>query len=193
MRKLVPLLVLLAGCGGTMGDVTVSYSDATWGGNDTAPWEEGRPVDDRVLDGRIVDAQAVVVKPDSSSTTDFGVTIEQPEAPPVMGRQDTLHLAFVITVRNLMKEPATIKRLTLQNAGSNFDVDTVSRPFDVTIEPGAVSKFELVARATGIDPNVGTDVPMTVRAVIDSVQNKSRKRASFVRSINGRVAVGVSQ
>lgn len=191
MRKLIPLLVLLAGCTG--GSVTASYSGAKWGGNDTAPWEEGRPVDDRILDGRLVDAQAVVVKSDSSSTTDFGVTIEQPEAPPVMGRQDTLHLAFVITVKNQTQAPATIKRLTLQNAGSNFDVDTVSKPFDVTIEPGAASKFELVARATGIDPSVGTNVPMTVRAVIESVQNKSRKRASFVRSINGRVAVGVSQ
>ena len=191
MRKLIPLLVLLAGCTG--GSVTAHYSGSKWGGEDTAPWDQGRPVDGRVVDGTLVDAQAVVYKSESSSTTDFGVTIEQPEAPPVMGRQDTLNLAFVITITNRTQKPATIKRLTLQNAGSNFDVDTVSKPFDVTIAPGAVSKFELVARATGIDPSIGTDVPMTVRAVIDAMQDNSRKRASFVRSINGRVAAGISR
>jgi hypothetical protein len=190
MRKIIPLLVLLpmlVGCAGG-GSVTASYSGATWGGDDAPPWDEGRSVD-----RRRADAEAVVLESEPSSSTDFDVTIEQPEAPPVMGRNDTLQLAFVVTIKNRTPEPATIKRLTLQNAGSEFEVDTVSKKFDVTIEPGAASKFELVARATGIDATVGTDVPMTVRATIESMHNDSRKRASFVRSINGHVAVAVSR
>jgi hypothetical protein len=190
MRKLSPLLVLLpllAGCTG--GSVTAHYSGGTWGGGDTPPWDEGRSVDSRV-----VEAEAVVLQSDSSSTTDFDVTIEQSEAPPVMGRNDsTLYLTFVVTVKNRTLEPATIKRVTLENAGTDFDVDTVTKKFDVPIEPGAASKFELVARATGIDVTVGTNVPMTIRATIDSMQNKSRSRASFVRSINGHVAVSVTR
>ena len=188
MRKLIPVVVLLpllVGCTG--GSVTAHYSGDKWGGGDAAPWDDGRS-----FDGREVEAQAVVLQSETSSTTDFDVTIEQAEAPPVMGRNDTLHLAFVITVKNRTPEPATIKRLTLQNAGSSFDVETVSKRFDVTVEPGAASKFELVARATGIDATVGTNVPMTLRATIESMQNESRNRASFVRSINGHVAVSVS-
>ena len=38
-------------------------------------------------------------------------------------------------------EPATIKRLTLQNAGSSFDVETVSKRVDVTIENLTVARW----------------------------------------------------
>ena len=190
MRKLgsfLVLLPLLAGCSGG-GSVTARYSGDAWGRNDS-PWVEGRRTG-----GRAVAAEAVVLDSETSSSTDYEVTIEHSEAPPLMGRNDTLHLAFIITVKNRTAEPVTIKRLTLQNAGTEFDVDTVSKKFTAAIEPGATSKFELVARATGIDATVGANVPMTVRATIDSVlSDGSRNRASFVRSLNGHVAVSVSQ
>lgn len=126
----------------------------------------------------------------AESTDDFDVTIEQPDHPPAMGAP-RIDVRYVISVRNLTSETVTVKRITVQSAGGAYNVEPRSRPFKLQLAPKSDGKVEFWATASNVDPVIGTNAPVTIRARIEFQQGEQTRQESFVRNVNGRASIGI--
>lgn len=136
-----------------------------------------------------VSGTAVPYRSETWSSTDFDVTIEQRDAPQVMGSFHQVDLHFVVQVENRSWRNAVIKRLSLESAGDQRGLSPATRPFDITIEPQATATLEMWTTAYDADPDIGTRVPMMLRASLQSTHEGGRCRSIYVRSLNGRGAI----
>jgi hypothetical protein len=95
------------------------------------------------------------------------VTIEQTSAVP---RQlfGPISLRYLVEVRNVAKEPLTLKRIDLNSIGVGaYNVGPMSRPFDVTIDPGKDVTVEMVGNGNvAISTVSGANGPVTLHLVL---------------------------
>jgi len=127
------------------------------------------------------------------TTEDLDVDIEQMNAPMMMAGFTTVDVKFEVAVKNRTQTPVTIEHIALQSVGAgDYQIPPRSRPFHKTIAPGAEQKFEFWATAQVGDTTIGTKAPLTLRAMLTLKDVQGKRTESFVRRVNGRVAVGIS-
>jgi hypothetical protein len=95
------------------------------------------------------------------------VAIEQTSAVP---RQlfGPMTLRYLVQVRNVAKEPLTLKRIDLNTIGVGaYNVGPLSRPYNVTIEPGRSATVEIVGTGNVAMSTVsGANGPVTLHLVL---------------------------
>jgi hypothetical protein len=94
------------------------------------------------------------------------VTIEQTSAVPrqLLG---PMSLRYLVQVRNVAKEPLTLKRIDLNSIGfGSYSVAPLSRPFDVTIAPGAAATVEILGTGTANSSISGANGPVSLHLVL---------------------------
>jgi hypothetical protein len=132
----------------------------------------------------------------NDSTDDFDVSVEQAESPSLPARGiTTIDVQYLITIGNRTKVPVTVERITLQSIGNSaFEIPTRSRPFQTAIAPGEKKPFRFWAAANVTDPSVIRD-PAIIRLEVTakSDEDGTQRKESFMRRVNGRVAVGISR
>lgn len=127
------------------------------------------------------------------TTEDLDVDVEQLNAPMVMQGFNSVDVKFQIAVRNRTQTPVTVSHIALQSiGGSDYQIPSRTRPFNRTIAPGAQEKFEFWATARVDDPTIGTKAPLTVRTMLTLRDAQGQRTESFVRRVNGRVAIGIT-
>lgn len=127
------------------------------------------------------------------TTEDLDVDIEQLNAPMMMQGFNSVDVKFQIAVKNRMQAPVTVSHIALQSiGGSDYQIPPRTRPFNKTIAPGAEEKFEFWATARVDDPTIGTKAPLTMRTMLTLKDSQGQRTESFVRRVNGRVAVGIT-
>jgi hypothetical protein len=129
---------------------------------------------------------------DSASARGIDLEVVQTAAPPVMGNVSSVDVQYTFEVKNQGTVPTTVRRITIWSAGGAYDVETKSRTFKKTIAPGATAKFPFWARAIGVSSLTGTNAPVTLRAELQLEEGDATRKATFVRTVNGHLTVGVS-
>lgn len=125
-----------------------------------------------------------------SSTPDFDVVIDQPDAPMTMRNQESVELRFLITVKNRTTSPWTIERIALQSMGGGaYSVPVRTRELGRVVAPGAEEQFEFwgTAELSG-DPGLAR-APITMRTTLYAKNDTGKRSEEFMQRINGRVAV----
>jgi hypothetical protein len=114
-------------------------------------------------------------------------------APMMMSGFRTVDVKFEVAVKNRTQTPVTIEHIALQSVGAgDYQIPPRSRPFHKTIAPGAEQKFEFWATAQVGDTTIGTKAPLTMRAMLTLKDPQGQRTESFIRRVNGRVAVGIT-
>ena len=120
------------------------------------------------------------------------VAIEQLSsvAPAARNISGPLNVHFAVHVRNAANQPITLKRVDLGTVGYGaYSIGTQSRPFDVTIAPGAESAVELWMPAQIIDPSVaGANGPVTLHAVLLFDSPAGQMQTSVTRQVRSTTA-----
>jgi len=129
----------------------------------------------------------------SQSTDDFDVDVEQMNAPMLMPGFSAVDVKFEVAVTNRTSRAVTLEHIALQSLGAGtYQIPSRSRPFHKTIAPGAQEKFEFWAAAQVDDPTMGTKAPLTLRTMLTLKDARGKRTESFVRRVNGRVALGIT-
>jgi hypothetical protein len=166
---LAAALVSLVGCAGsTMG---VSSDDA-----DTS-----------------ASAGAAISNDANSGSSAIDVDVTLPDPPPVLPGTHTVDVDLYFHVRNKGTSPATIKRISISSAAGTYELERWSRKYNETIAPGATGKLNFVARATGVDDNLGLSGPMTVRAEIEFENADGVQKSAFMRNLGGDFSAGLTR
>lgn len=129
----------------------------------------------------------------TETTEDLDVAIEQMNAPMMMSGFTSVDVKFEVAVKNRTQAPVTIEHIALQSVGAgDYQIPPRSRPFHKTIAPGEERKFEFWATAQVGDTTIGTKAPLMVRAMLTLKDAQGKRTESFIRRVNGRVAVGIT-
>lgn len=127
------------------------------------------------------------------TTDDFDVDVEQLNAPMLMRGFNSVDVKFEVAVTNRTAIPVTVEHIALQSVGAGeYQIPPRSRPFQKLIAPGAQEKFEFWATAQVDDPTIGTKAPLTLRTMLTLKDAQGKRTESFVRRVNGRVAIGIT-
>ncbi len=129
---------------------------------------------------------------DYSSNDDYDVKIVQSAYPMSFPKADkgSIDVSFDITIRNHMKKPVLIDRISLQSmSGSLFRLETSSRQYKQTIAAGGEYKFKFWAPARVQGTMFDSRAPMVVRAMVDTVVDDVQTREVFNREVNDSIGV----
>jgi hypothetical protein len=127
-----------------------------------------------------------------SSNDDYDVKIVQSAYPMSFPKADkgSIDVSFDITIKNHMKTPVLIDRISLQSmSGSLYRLETSSRQYKQTIAAGGEYQFKFWAPALVQGTMFDSRAPMVVRAVVDTVVGDVKTREIFNREVNENVGV----
>ncbi len=129
---------------------------------------------------------------DYSSNDNYDVKIVQAESPMSFPRADkgSIDVRFDITIKNHLKTPVLIDRISLQSmSGSLYRLETSTRRYQKTIEAGAEETFKFWAPARVQGTMFDSRAPMVVRAVVDTMVGDAQTREVFNREVNDSIGV----
>ncbi|HXI13821.1 MAG TPA: hypothetical protein VNM92_14430 [Thermoanaerobaculia bacterium] len=108
-----------------------------------------------------------------------------------MGNVDSVHLRFRVLVNNTLTSPVTVRRISLQSAGSStMDIPISMNKFSRVIAGQARDAFDIWATARFSSPTTEpVRVPTALRVNIAFTNGSEKKEAVFIRQVNGRVGV----
>jgi hypothetical protein len=125
-----------------------------------------------------------------ASTTDFGVTVVQADAPLTMPGNTSTDLKFVITVKNRTAEPWTIEHIALQSmGGGSYSLPVRTREFNRVLAPGAEEEFEFWGTVDLAQDTFLTRAPITLRTTLHAKNDEGKRKEQFMQKINGRVSM----
>jgi hypothetical protein len=131
---------------------------------------------------------------ESDSSGDLALSVEQPEAPVVMGAQRRVPVRFEVTVANQLASPVTIRRISLQSAGGgSLQIPLTNRKFERTLAPSASAVLDFWADVVvGGTASGSVRGPIALRATVAYTADGAERSAVFMRQVGGSVMVGVS-